>query len=105
MAKRANREIINIVKRYVAEVKKDFTIDSAYLFGSHATGAQTADSDIDVAIIMKDIDNRVLTNGKLYNYSWGIDTRIEPHSIRADEYYSKQSSLAIEITKYGIRII
>jgi len=105
MAKKANKEIIKIVKRYIEEVSKDFAIDGAYLFGSYAKGTENRDSDIDVAIIMKNIDNRILTNGKLYNYSWGIDTRIEPHSMKLEEYHGKQSLLSQEIRKYGIKII
>jgi len=102
---RVNKEIIQIVKRYVAAVSKDFVVDGAYLFGSFAKGTQNRESDIDVAIILKDFDNRILTNGKLYNYSWGIDTRIEPHSIKSDEYINNQGLLSREIKKYGIKIV
>jgi len=105
MAKRIDKQIIKNVKKYVAAVSKDYKVDGAYLFGSYAKGTSHKDSDIDVAIIMKKIENRILTMGELYGYTWGIDTRIEPHPVQIDEYKNSDSMIAREIIKSGIRII
>ena len=45
-------EIIEIVKRYVAELEKNhITIRDAIIFGSHRKGAAQEWSDIDVALV------------------------------------------------------
>ena len=87
MDKSIDKKVIKNVKKYLAKVSKDYPIDSAFLFGSFAKGTQHKDSDIDVAIVMKNIENRILTNGSLYGYAWGIDTRIEPHAMQLDKFH------------------
>ena len=105
MAKNIDKQIIDNVKRYVANVSTDYNVESAFLFGSYAKGTQKNDSDIDVAVVIKNIDNRILVTGKLYGYNHGIDTRIEPHVIGLDEYINRDSMIAREIVKSGIRIV
>ena len=48
-----NIETVNqTVASYVADVKKVFHIEKAYLYGSYATGAQTEYSDVDICFFM-----------------------------------------------------
>ena len=41
---------IDAIKRVVIPIAKTYGIKRAYLFGSHARGSATADSDIDILI-------------------------------------------------------
>ena len=49
--------VIDIVKRYIAEISKKFDIQEVYLFGSYAKGTNDEDSDIDVAVVLKSDTN------------------------------------------------
>ena len=104
MAKRINKKVIGTVKKYLAEVGKDYQIEGAFLFGSYANGTEHAESDIDVAILLAKIENRYKERINLSRYTWNIDSRIEPHPIRTDEYMNNSSILASEIIRNGIRI-
>ena len=105
MDKKINKGIIKTVKRYLDAVSKDYHIEGAFLFGSYANGTNRAESDIDVAILLNNIDNRFLARVNLGKYTWDVDTRIEPHPIQTDEYKNRESILARELVKSGIRII
>jgi predicted nucleotidyltransferase len=72
-------DIMNNVRRYAQEVHKALSPDAIVLFGSHANGTATADSDIDIAVIIDDFKgDRLEASAKLCNLTWDIDTRIEP---------------------------
>jgi len=103
--RKADRRIIKIVKKYINAVRKDYTIDGAYLFGSFATGNFRDESDIDVAILLKDYENRVLERVNLGKYTRGIDTRIEPHPIKTADFENRASMMAREVIRTGIRIV
>ncbi len=47
------REAIDKVVEYKNLLKKHFQFESIYLFGSYAKGTNRNDSDIDVAIVVK----------------------------------------------------
>jgi predicted nucleotidyltransferase len=105
MAKKIDRAIIATVKKYVDAVSKDYIVDGAILFGSYARGTQRDESDIDVAILLSKMDNRFNERINLSRYTWDIDTRIEPHPIKTDDYKNGSSILASEIARTGIKII
>jgi len=106
MAKKIDRKIIETVKKYAQAIERDYKIDGIYLFGSFANGTQTNDSDIDVAILLKDgVEKRFEEMANLYKYTRGIDSRIEPHPYDAREFKAKQVFLANEIMQNGIKII
>lgn len=53
-----NSETVNkTINDYVAEVKKVMPIDRAFLFGSHARGVATDQSDIDVCFFSDSFEN------------------------------------------------
>lgn len=49
----ANADCLEKIRRFVAEAKKEISVERVYLFGSHASGKPFPDSDIDVAVISK----------------------------------------------------
>ena len=96
---------LKVLKEYISKVSEHYKIDGAYLFGSFAKGDAHEHSDIDVAIISKDITNRCLDSGKMMALTRGIDTRIEPHAIRTSEFKNKEIMLVNEILEHGIAIV
>jgi len=60
------QEIRDIVIRLVDAVStKGVHVDKALLYGSFATGKQTADSDLDIAIISNDFGRDRFSEGKM----------------------------------------
>ena len=71
------------------------------LFGSYVKGNQSKDSDIDIAIIFADYDNRVDRQTELMKLTRNIDTRIEPHPFREKDF-NRTDPLVNEIVNYGM---
>ncbi|NJM15516.1 MAG: nucleotidyltransferase domain-containing protein [Bacteroidales bacterium] len=72
-------EAIKIAQRYIDMVNKDFPVEHAMLFGSYAKGTNHNDSDIDIAIIFKNVDDIIDRQIKLLNMRTDDDLLIEPH--------------------------
>jgi len=102
MDKAINRTITNYIKlireRYV-------DIEKAYLFGSFAKGKSNEESDIDLALIFRNLDDsmRFDIQVQLMLLASQIDSRIEPHPISRDDFYSG-NPFVVEIKKTGIEI-
>ena len=43
-------KVLNIAKKYAVEVRKVMDATAIFLYGSHAKGTATKDSDIDIAL-------------------------------------------------------
>jgi len=72
--------ILETVKKYIAFVEsQQYDIRKVYLFGSFAKGEANENSDIDLAIVMKEMDNSVFTQFQLMKMRRDFDLRIEPH--------------------------
>ena len=81
---------------------KQFPIDKVYLYGSFAKNTQHEDSDIDVAVVVKQInDDFFSTNPVLWTLRRKIDERIEPLLIDRN---NDDAGFLKEIEKYGIEI-
>jgi len=79
-------------------------VESAYLFGSYAKGAESKWSDIDVAIVSPDFtDDRFEEGVRLMKLSSHIDSRIESVPFRPDNF-SDDDPLAWEIKRNGIKM-
>lgn len=71
--------VIDRVKTYTDVVCQHFLVQKIILFGSQVSGTATDDSDIDVAVIFKRIDEDYWeTAAKLFHLRRNIDSRIEP---------------------------
>lgn len=53
--KEINKEIADIVNKYIAIVKENYDVVAIILFGSYAKGTEHEDSDIDIAVVTDDI--------------------------------------------------
>lgn len=99
------KRVIKIVNKYILFLKrKKYNITNVYLFGSYAKGNYHKDSDIDLAIIIKNLSDKFDTQVELMVLRRNFDLSIEPHPIDEDDF-NTYHPLAGEIKKNGIRII
>ena len=95
--------IMDIVKRYIEEISKQFQIKAVYVFGSYAKGTNDQDSDIDIAIVVdSDIDTLDLMVD-LMMLTKNVDLRIEPHPIKVNDF-EEGNPLVHEIKTTGLKV-
>lgn len=94
------REAIEIAERYASAVKAKFDSVKIVLFGSYVKGNFNKDSDIDIAVILKDYNNLIDIQLDLMRLRRSIDSRIEPHPFRERDF-ENSNPIVHEILKYG----
>ena len=83
------RKAINIAKKFSIRAKDVIATEKIILFGSFAKGTNHKDSDIDIALIVKDSRyNFFKTYRQLSNICREIDTRIEPIILEKNKDFS-----------------
>ena len=93
-----NKEIAEIVDKYIAVVKENYDVVAIILFGSYAKGTEHKDSDIDIAVITDDIKTDTFDEEvKLMILRKGIDYRIEPHIITVADYENDETPFVVEV--------
>jgi len=95
---------LKIAQAYADEVKTRFDYEKIILFGSYAKGNFNEDSDIDIAVIFLDYNNRIDRQVELMKLTRNIDSRIEPHPFRENEF-NLSNPIVSEIVKYGEEIV
>jgi len=91
-------------KKYIAFLKKNkFDIQKVYIFGSYAKGTMNNDSDIDLAIVLKDLKNSIYTQFELMKLRRNFDLRIEPHPF-SEKDFNSSNPFAYEIINTGIPV-
>jgi len=101
-----DKGIDRVVAEYLELIKKKYPgIEGAYLFGSCAKGNSTKDSDIDLALVFRDLgdSSRFDLQVQLMLLAAKIDSRIEPHPFSHDDFNSG-NPFVIEIKKTGIGV-
>jgi len=89
-------------------IKAVLPVKKVLLYGSHAKGQATEDSDIDVAVVVDETDHtkRIEITSRLFHAAFGIDAAIEPKCIFWDEYKRpEEASILSEIVSTGIELI
>lgn len=102
MDKRTNK----IISDYILSVaKQNNQLIKAYLFGSYAKQTDRAESDIDIALVIKNLndDEKFDLQVQLMLVASDFDMRIEPHLISDDDFNSENPFVA-EIKRTGIEI-
>lgn len=94
------REALNIAIKYAKAVKSKYDFVKIILFGSYAKGNFHEDSDIDIAVILKDYNNLIDTQVDLMRIRRKIDSRIEPHPFREKDF-DITNPIVNEIIKHG----
>jgi uncharacterized protein len=100
------QEIIDIVKKYITRIRKQFVLKLVILYGSFSKDTQHKDSDIDVAVFIDketDISNDYHKNVvKLFKLREDIDLRIEPNLFYFDKKGYEPASFENYIIQNGI---
>ena len=97
------REAVNIAQKYIFNVNRKFNVERAYLFGSFAKGTQNSDSDIDLAIVFKNVDDIIEMQIMLLQLRSEDDLLIEPHPFLQSDFNFSNPMVA-EILKDGIEL-
>ena len=97
--------IMEIVQKYVDKICENYKIEAIILFGSYAKGTNNENSDIDIAIITDDFENDIFDEElNLMKLRRNIDTRIEPHLIRIEDYKNAETPFIKEVIDTGIKV-
>jgi predicted nucleotidyltransferase len=92
------------VQRFLNAVRRRYSIQAAYLYGSQAKGMATSWSDIDVAVISSDFSDDLFEERLvLMHLAVLIDDRIEPRPFNV-ETFNVNDPIASEIQKLGMRV-
>lgn len=94
------RDALNIATEYANAVKSKYDSVRIILFGSYAKGNFNEDSDIDIAVVLKNYNNLIDTQLGLMRLRRKIDSRIEPHPFREKDF-TISNPIVNEIVKYG----
>ena len=93
-------DALDIATKYADAVKSRYDFVKIILFGSYAKGNFNEDSDIDIAVILKDYSNLIDIQLDLMRLRRKIDSRIEPHPFREKDF-DITNPIVNEIVKYG----
>ena len=105
MVKRTiNKDVLNTIKQYIKEIKKQYNVTEIILFGSYAKGTENENSDIDIAIVSEDFEDIYDCMAELMGMTWDIDARIEPHPIKKKDYEDVSDYFIKEVKDTGIKV-
>jgi predicted nucleotidyltransferase len=94
------RDALEIAAKYANAVKYKYDYVKIILFGSYAKGNNNKDSDIDIAVVLKDYSSLIDVQLDLMRIRRKIDSRIEPHPFREKDF-EITNPIVNEIVKYG----
>lgn len=95
-----------VIKQFVFEVAKQTQgFVKAYLFGSYAKNTENDDSDIDIALIFKDLSlqEKFDFQVRMMQLASAYDVRIEPHPFSVQDF-TNDNPFVFEIKKIGIEL-
>ncbi len=102
--KTINKDVLNIINKFISEIKKQYNVTTIILFGSYAKGTENENSDIDIAIISDDFDDIYECMANLMGMTWDIDARIEPHPIKKKDFDEVSDYFIKEVIDTGIKV-
>jgi uncharacterized protein len=97
------KDALNIARQYASVVKLNYDCKQVFLFGSYAKGTYHEESDIDIAVILKEFENPMDIQLELMRLRRKIDSRIEPHPFREKDF-NLSNPVVHEILQHGKRI-
>jgi predicted nucleotidyltransferase len=96
------KSIVEVVRRYINAVEESgIPVDDAVVYGSHARGEATPDSDIDLVVISSLFDpprDRRLT-GLLWRLRATTDSRVEPIGVGTIQWFEDNGTPLICIAR------
>jgi predicted nucleotidyltransferase len=98
-----NKDVLNIARKFASIIKTNYDCKQVFLFGSYAKSTNQEESDIDIAVILEEFENRIDMQLELMRLRRKIDSRIEPHPFREKDF-NITNPVVNEILKHGQRI-
>ncbi len=95
--------IINNAVTYTKCAINKYNLLSVWIFGSFAKGTNSENSDIDIALVFDNLEDKFKAQFELMKMRRKIDFRIEPHPLDQKEF-TKDNQFADEIINTGLRI-
>ncbi|MBF0378785.1 MAG: nucleotidyltransferase domain-containing protein [Desulfamplus sp.] len=97
-------DALKIARQYASAVKTNYNeCQQVFMFGSYIKGTNREESDIDIAVILKEFDNPIDIQLELMRLRRKIDSRIEPHPFREKDF-NITNPVVNEILQHGQRI-
>ncbi len=96
-------DAIDIARKYASVIKVKYACKQVFLFGSYAKGTNHEESDIDIAVILKEFKNPMDIQLDLMRLRRKIDSRIEPHPLREKDF-NVANPIVHEILKHGQKV-
>jgi predicted nucleotidyltransferase len=100
-------EVVNILQRYLDDVEGICHVDKAFVFGSHARGRAGENSDIDMAIFSRNINdgNRLEVMTKVIALITKFKLDIQPLVFSYDDYHREENDfISNEVKKNGFEL-
>jgi predicted nucleotidyltransferase len=99
-------EMIKILEQYVENLRKRISVEKVILFGSYANGTATDRSDIDLAVITKELENDNLNLFDFYvavgSAAWEVEPSIEAVTYAPEDFeHYERGSFVDEIIRTG----
>ncbi|MCI8827605.1 MAG: nucleotidyltransferase domain-containing protein [Ruminiclostridium sp.] len=96
------KQVLSLAKEYAAAVREVVDATAVFLYGSHAKGTATEDSDIDIAIVVKEISGDYLdTMSALWRLTRSVNQNIEPVLLTLED---ETSGFLSTVRKTGIAV-
>jgi len=93
------RDALDVAVKYANAINSKYDSVRIILFGSYAKGNYNEDSDIDIAVVLKDYSSMNDIQLELMRLRRTIDSRIEPHPFRERDF-DITNPIVYEIVKY-----
>ena len=101
----SQRDIKDIVSKFISLVTNEFPVRSVYLFGSYANGNPGEYSDVDLAVVSDMFEgSRFFDKKKLNKYILQTSTDLEIHPFKTDDF-TEDNPFVKEIIRTGLKII
>ena len=97
------REAIMVAQNYINNVGKKYKLAQAFVFGSYAKDNYRSDSDIDVAVVLRNVPNLFDVQIDLLHLRKDEDLQIEPHPFR-DIDFNTDDPFVNEILQAGFEL-
>jgi predicted nucleotidyltransferase len=97
------REAITTAQQYVNTVSAKYPLSRSLFFGSYAKGTHHRDSDIDVAVVLKNTNNLFDSQVNLLHLRKATELQIEPHVFREKDF-DTDDPLVYEILQAGVEL-
>ena len=101
----SKNKIKKIIQNYVRALSDDgFVFSEVYLFGSHATGKATVESDLDLAIITQKKNIHWSDRATLWRLAGKVNSLVEPLLLTQNDFKNGSTTMAFEVRKHGKRV-